>query len=71
MKTRIALITEAKRIRAEIEQMFTDATHWSSFVRKSGEKLIDPDPDGKMRQITYSIDRMLAAEKQIDTTPKP
>jgi len=69
MKTRNAIISEARRIRAEIEQIFTDCAHWNDSVRKPEEPEIDTDPDGTMMRVGLSIDSMLVSEgKKVDVT---
>ena len=63
MSERARIIAEARRIRAEIEQLFTDAVSWNDNVRRPGELPIDPDdPVGQLRHIADGLDRMLAAE---------
>lgn len=58
------LIGRAKVLRAEIEQIFTDAASWNENTRKPDEEPIDPDPDGAMRRIADGLDRMLANESK-------
>ena len=53
-------IARTKKLRAEIEQLFTDAASWNDNVRKADEEPIDPDPHGELRRIADSIDRWLA-----------
>lgn len=65
MKTRLQIVNEAKRIRAECLQIFTDAEHWNTSVRKHHEKIIDPDPDGFLKRTIERIDSMLANEIRI------
>lgn len=47
-KSLIELRIENLRIRTNIEQMYIDAISWNENVRKPGEAMIDPDPDGVM-----------------------
>ena len=60
--SRAAIIDRARTMRAEIAQIFADAEHWNrvSVPRKGGA--IDPDPDGKLKRLADSLDKMLAAE---------
>lgn len=58
--SREIIIARAKHLRGEIEQMFIDAAHWNSI--NPDKPPVDPDPDGKMRQIADGLDKMLAAE---------
>ena len=54
------IIARAKRLKAEIEQIFTDAAWWNDNGRHPHEDQIDPDPDGLLRRLVDGIDRMLA-----------
>jgi hypothetical protein len=60
--TREQLIDRAKRIRASIEQIFTDAKYWNEHVRTPFQEPIDPDPDGELAKWAKAIDGMLAKE---------
>jgi hypothetical protein len=60
--TRQQLIDGAGRIRADIEQIFTDADSWNQNHRPEGESPIDPDPDGELAKCAKAIDGMLAKE---------
>lgn len=53
------LIARAVRLRAEIQQTFTDAASWNDNVRKPDEEPINPDPFGEMRRLLAAIDTML------------
>lgn len=59
------IIANARRLRAEIDQIFTDVASWNdnSKARKDGCEPIDPDPDGKLRKLADGIDEMLARER--------
>lgn len=65
--TRAQIVANARVLRAEIEQIFIDLSHWNDSVRKPGEEPVDPDPDGKLRRIADVIDRMLANEDRLET----
>ncbi len=56
---RAALMANARRMRAEIEQMFIDAAHWNRSVRKPDEDPVDPDPYGEMRALAAALDEHL------------
>jgi uncharacterized coiled-coil DUF342 family protein len=64
-KTRAEIINEAKRIRAECQQIFTDCEHWNSNVRKPHEAQIDPDPDGQLKRTIQAVDKMLEGEIRV------
>ena len=64
-ESRAAIISRARQIRCEIEQIFTDAAHWNRIHVTWKDKPIDPDPDCQLRRIGEGIDRMLAAEEQV------
>jgi hypothetical protein len=65
--TRAALIDRAKKMRAEIQQIFDDAAHWNGRNVPWKGAPIDPDPDGQLARLAASIDRML----QADGAPAP
>ena len=58
------MVRRTRRLRAEIEMIFTTAASWNdnSKARQQGAAPIDPDPDGQMRRIADGLDRTLAAE---------
>jgi hypothetical protein len=58
--TRASLTQRARDLRAEIEQMFTDAASWNDNARPPGVAPLNPDPDGQMRRIADELDRWLA-----------
>lgn len=58
------LIHRSIKLRAEIEQIFTDCASWNDNARKPHEEPIDPDPDGQLRRIADALDRTLASESQ-------
>ena len=62
MKTRAQMLDHARSLRAEIDQIFTDAAVWNDFsdARRVGYAPINPDPDGQLRRIADGIDRILA-----------
>lgn len=64
MKTRDDIIQDAKRIKAEVEQVFMDAASWNDYstARKRGCAPIDPDPYGELRRLLTAIDAFLAAD---------
>jgi hypothetical protein len=53
------ILSEMKRIRKEIEQIFVDAESWNENARPDGEPRIDPDPTGQLEQLVKAIDRTL------------
>lgn len=59
VRKRKEIIAKARRIRAEVEQIFDDSAHWNECVRKPDEERIDPDPDGKMFGIGIAMDVVL------------
>ncbi|MGE0363026.1 MAG: hypothetical protein AB7R67_20095 [Vicinamibacterales bacterium] len=59
-KERHEILAEARRIRAEIEQIFIDAEHWNRI--HPSEEPIHPDPDGRLRRLAKGIDQMLASD---------
>lgn len=54
------LINRAKKQRAEILQLFSDAEHWNNthtvFER------VDPDPDGQLKRILSGLNQCLERE---------
>lgn len=58
--TRESLVARAKYLKSEIEQIFLDAEHWNNAVRKPHEELIDPDPQGELKQLLNGLNVMLA-----------
>lgn len=56
------LIRRTIRLRADIEQIFTDCASWNDNARKPHETPIDPDPDGKLRRVADGLDRTLVME---------
>ena len=58
---RAMLVNAARRIRANIEQVFSTAAHWNRSHPE--EQPIDVDPDGEMRRITDEIDTFLLREQ--------
>lgn len=63
-RERQLIIDRARRLRHDIEQIFTDCASWNdnSVSRRNGAASIDPDPDGQLRRMADGLDRMLAAE---------
>ena len=51
------ILTEAKRILAEIKQIFLDVEHWNNT--HPDEKPIDPDPDGFLHHMAEIIEGVL------------
>jgi len=64
MKTRGEVVAEALRIKAEIEQLFTDAAHWNDNVRKPGEREIEADPDGSLAKTRAELELFLKVERE-------
>ena len=62
MKTRQDIIAACLTLRTEIQQIFTDAQHWNSTVRKPEEALVNPDPHGEMATILQGYERGLSKE---------
>jgi hypothetical protein len=69
-KYREELVANARRIRNEIQQIFTDVASWNEFsvARRNGADPIDPDPDGRMAGMLEQLNRFLADE---DARPLP
>lgn len=61
-KTREELISDARRIKTEIDQIFVDAEYWNANVRKPEMAIVDPDPFGQLTRIRAGIVKMLKAE---------
>jgi len=57
-RQRVALVRRARRMAKEIRQIFTDCDSWNRNVRKPHEAKIDPDPDGKLREMLVGLERM-------------
>lgn len=53
--TRESLLKRRKDLAREIEQIFLDAEHWNTSVRKIDEAPIDPDPDGELKRMLASL----------------
>lgn len=64
MTRRELFVFRMRKLKEEIEQIFTDAEYWNSRVRKAGEPKIDPDPDGELGRMLKSITASLAKEKE-------
>ena len=65
MKTRNEIVANARRMRTEIRQIFTDCEYWNDNARKIDEEKINPDPDGKLTLMAKALDEMLAREAEI------
>ena len=61
-RTRDEIIAEARRMVAEIEAIFADAHYWNTRVRKDGEPIIEPDPDGSLERMHKALAAMVSAE---------
>ncbi len=63
-ESRALMVANARGLRAEIQQIFTDIASWNdnSRARKEGAAAIDPDPDGQLRRMADGLDKFLAAE---------
>lgn len=66
--TRAEIIARARTLRAQIAQTFADAEHWNRVSVPWKGPAIDPDPDGELKRIAASIDKMLAREEQKPNT---
>jgi hypothetical protein len=64
-KTRSELLAQARRIRREIKQIFSDAEYWNMNTRKPHEEVINPDPNGQLKRIANNLDAMLKNERVI------
>lgn len=62
---RESFFRRAKRIKADIEQMFLDCDHWNRHVRVKSEDPIDPDPDGALQSALAYLDGVLNGEVYI------
>lgn len=49
--TKESLLKRRENLAREIEQIFLDAEHWNTCVRKTSEAPIDPDPDGDLKSM--------------------
>ena len=56
----IGFLERAENIRKEIKQIFLDAEHWNSSVRKPTEERIDVDPDGALKRGLQFLDSFIA-----------
>jgi hypothetical protein len=61
-KTRQQLIDEAKRLSAELGQIFLDVEHWNRIHPE--ETPIDPDPEGELGRMKKSLDRGIERESR-------
>jgi hypothetical protein len=61
---RIAFIERAIHLRSEIKQIFLDADHWNRSVRNPNEELINPDPQGDLKDILVALERFIGPETQ-------
>lgn len=57
MVDRKTILDRAKKISAEIGQIFTDADAWNRL--HPSKVPIDPDPDGQLAAIKRSLDGMI------------
>lgn len=60
--SRAAIVARARELRGRIAQTFADAEHWNRVNVPWKGPAIDPDPDGQLKRIADSLDRMLAKE---------
>lgn len=60
--SRAVIVARARTMRREIAQMFAVAEHWNRVNVPWKGPAIDPDPDGQLKRIADSLDRMLAKE---------
>lgn len=54
------IINNARKLRANIEQIFIDCASWNDNARKPDDAPIDPDPFGEMRRMADQLDDFLA-----------
>jgi hypothetical protein len=54
-KSRGELLRENLRLQLKIEQLFIDANYWNRNVRKKGETVIDPDPQGELARQWFTL----------------
>lgn len=64
VEQRARLVEQMRTARQDIAQIFIDCEHWNKHFRKPGEMLIDPDPNGDLRQLAAYYDRMLKNDTQ-------
>lgn len=55
---RAHIMARGRRLRAEIEVIFTTCDHWNRL--HPDEEPVDPDPDGSLRRIAEALDRQFA-----------
>lgn len=67
MVERAELIERAKKLRAEIEQIFIDTQHWNSRNAPWKGPAIDPDPDGELRRLADGLDQTIAAAGEVNS----
>lgn len=59
-QTRAQLVARMRKLRQDIDDIFSDAEHWNRI--HPNEEPIDPDPDGLMGKIAAALDTALADE---------
>lgn len=65
MNERIEILNRMKKLRAEILQLFVDADVWNTVYRKPDERIIDPDPDGKLKRLADALEKSIGNEERI------
>lgn len=63
--TRESFFVRARRIKAEVEQIFRDAAYWNQYVRAPDQEPIDPDPDGALLSLIAYCDGILNGDVYI------
>ena len=69
--SREQIILQAREIRSNIAQMFSDAQHWNDVNAPWKGPPIEPDQDGKLRRIADCIDRVLKTEAEAAANQRP
>jgi len=57
-----SILDRAAKLRAEIEKLFADIVAWNDHRLKDWQSEIDPDPDGNLKRIADSLERLVAQD---------
>ena len=63
------LIARARKIRADIAQLFAEAGHWNRVNVPWKGPAINPDPDGQLKRLAVGLDQLLVVERKPRLTP--
>jgi hypothetical protein len=63
MKTRKQIIAHFRRSLADIRETFAITEHWNDNVRKPGEPIVNPDPDGELERLEKAYVDLLENDK--------